>query len=192
MQGKRPLTSVVSLSANAGLFLAVAAVLRGRCPWVDARYANLGSVGSLIETSVKEHYGVDASNGEHGGMIRNACSRISLEQTVIRFLNIGMAAVLLALTGPLLILTALLIYSESPGPVLDRQESLNRDGRRFQKLDFRVVEYDGSRRNWPGDITRVGSFLLFTRIVTLPQIINVARGDIQLTEMHDSSLWFWR
>jgi lipopolysaccharide/colanic/teichoic acid biosynthesis glycosyltransferase len=124
-------------------------------------------------------------------MIRHAFSRTPLD-TANRLLNIGAAAVLLIVTGPLLLLVALLIYFESTGPVLDKQASLNREGRRFQELNFRVVQSDKSRRNWPGDITRVGWFLLFTRIVTLPQLINVVRGDISLTEMHDSSSFLWK
>jgi len=40
-------------------------------------------------------------------------------------------------------------------------------------------------------VTRVGWFLLYTRLVSLPLLINVLRGEISLIEMEDFSSSFW-
>jgi len=72
-----------------------------------------------------------------------------------RLLNIVLAAVLLVLTGPLLLIVALAIRWESPGPVLDKRASINRDGRRFVALTFRITDYSEGRL-WSGrNMTRV-------------------------------------
>jgi len=108
-----------------------------------------------------------------------------------RLLNSVIAGVLLILTGPLLLFVGFAVYWESSGPIFDRHTSINRDGRQFEALDFRTTEYDETRERWARKGTRIGWFLLYTRIVSLPQLINVARGDISLVEMHDSSSSFW-
>src|SRR4051794_23320190 len=91
---------------------------------------------------------------------------------------------------PVLLLVALAIRLESHGPVFERHSRVNRAGRRFEALNFRVAEQDQSR-TWARKVTRVGSFLLHTRIVSLPQILNVLRGEISLIEIEDHSPSFW-
>jgi len=86
-----------------------------------------------------------------------------------------------------MLLVALIIYLESTGPIFVKRAAINREGRLYEELDFRATEYDELRRNWPVDRTRIGSLLLYTRMVSLPQLINVVRGDISLIEMHDNS-----
>jgi lipopolysaccharide/colanic/teichoic acid biosynthesis glycosyltransferase len=77
------------------------------------------------------------------------------EHMATRLLNIVLAAVLLVLTGPLLLIVALAIRWESPGPVLDKRASINRDGRRFVALTFRITDYSEGRL-WSGrNMTRV-------------------------------------
>ena len=100
------------------------------------------------------------------------------------------AAALLVVTGPLLLLAALAIRLESPGPVFEKRPRVNRAGRRFEALSFRVTEHDQAH-TWARKVTRVGSFLLYTRMVSLPQILNVLRGDISLMEIEDHSPSFW-
>jgi lipopolysaccharide/colanic/teichoic acid biosynthesis glycosyltransferase len=117
-------------------------------------------------------------------MIRNVRSRNSYDEIANRLLNGSLAFLILLIIGPLLMFVALAIRWESPGPALERRLSITRDGRRFRELNFRVTEYDGT---WPGIITRVGWFLLYTRIASLPQLINVLRGEMTLIEMCDKA-----
>jgi lipopolysaccharide/colanic/teichoic acid biosynthesis glycosyltransferase len=108
-----------------------------------------------------------------------------------RLLNSVVAGLLLILTGPLLLLICFAVSWESSGPVFDKHISTNRDGRQFEALEFRATEHDDTRRRWGRKVTRIGRFLLYTRIVSLPQLINVLRGDISMVEMRDSSSSFW-
>jgi len=90
------------------------------------------------------------------------------------------ACALLAVTLPLLICVALAIRCESRGPVLDRETCQGYDGRRFQMLKFRTVVFDpeGAQPRWARRMTRMGSFLRHTRIESLPQLVNVLRGEM--------------
>src|SRR5207244_12954026 len=76
------------------------------------------------------------------------------------------AALLLAITLPLMILVALAIKLESQGPVLVRHTCVGRGGRRFQLLLFRTIVYDPEHtiRNWACKTTQIGQFLRYTRI----------------------------
>lgn len=102
------------------------------------------------------------------------------------------AAVLVAALAPLLLLCALAVRVSSPGAVLFRQRRVGRDGRSFAILKFRsmreapkagFVPVTGAA---PGGVegddrrTRVGTFLRRTSLDELPQLINVARGDMSL------------
>jgi lipopolysaccharide/colanic/teichoic acid biosynthesis glycosyltransferase len=120
-------------------------------------------------------------------MKRDLRLRNSVEQLTTHVANVVVAFVILLITAPLLLFVALAIRWESPGPVLDRHPSLNRDGRRFEELNFRT----SAQGRWARNMTRVGWWLMYTRIVSLPQLINVIRGDITLVEMHDDSSSFW-
>jgi len=95
--------------------------------------------------------------------------------------------VLLLLTWPLMLLTALAIKLEDgiTAPVFYRQARVGFEGRVFQVLKFRSMrtdaEIDGQARWADKDdprITHVGKLLRKTRIDELPQMINVLRGDM--------------
>lgn len=123
----------------------------------------------------------------HGRGFHSLRARSVSENVSNRLLNVVLAALLLGITGPLLLIVALVIRCESPGPVLDNRASINREGRRFMALTFRTTEH-AEGRIWSGpDMTRVGWFLIYTRIVSLPKLINVVLGDISLSEIEDHS-----
>jgi len=94
---------------------------------------------------------------------------------------------LLALAAPIMLITAIAIKLETPGPVIYRQERVGRGGRIFNVLKFRSMvedaECDGCPR-WasPDDsrVTRVGRFIRFMRIDELPQLFNVLAGQMSL------------
>ena len=96
------------------------------------------------------------------------------------------AAVALLLLSPLLLLTAVLVKLDSPGPVFFRQERVGRGGVPFRIHKFRTMRADAPARGLPltvGDdprITRVGAFLRRTRIDELPQFVDVLQGSMSL------------
>jgi exopolysaccharide biosynthesis polyprenyl glycosylphosphotransferase len=101
------------------------------------------------------------------------------------------------LLGPALLVVAILIKLDSPGPVLFRQRRVGRHGRAFDIFKFRTM-YDGAdsmkqqllSRNEGADgffkmsndprVTRVGRWLRKTYMDELPQLINVMRGEMSL------------
>jgi lipopolysaccharide/colanic/teichoic acid biosynthesis glycosyltransferase len=92
---------------------------------------------------------------------------------------------LLAL-GPLLILIALAVKLDSPGPVFFRQERVGRFGVPFRIHKFRTMRHDpagsGLQITVGADrrITRVGQFLRGSKLDELPQLIDVWQGTMSL------------
>jgi len=89
------------------------------------------------------------------------------------------------LTWPFMLLTALAVRLDSPGPALLRQRRVGLNGETFEILKFRSMYIDGDARfgtirastNDPR-ITRVGRFIRVSRLDELPQFFNVLRGDM--------------
>jgi len=116
------------------------------------------------------------ADGFHQGMLRD---------TIKRLFDLVVSAAMLAVSLPIMVLTALLIKLESPGPVLYRQERVGQGGRNFTILKFRSMcvdaEKDGKPR-WAGQndsrVTLTGRFIRRTRIDELPQVFNVFFGDM--------------
>lgn len=103
-----------------------------------------------------------------------------------RILEILFSIGLLLFTLPVLILTAILIKLESPGPIFYRQERNGLNGRIFSVIKFRSMRSDAEKNGpqWAAKndarVTRVGQFIRKTRIDELPQLINVLRGEMSL------------
>ena len=102
----------------------------------------------------------------------------------------------LILISPLLLLFAVLIRLDSPGPVLYRRRVVGRNGREFDAYKFRTMHVDGNDRlianrdQWmevlQGDIdsdprlTRVGRFLRRYGLDELPRLLNVLNRTMSL------------
>ncbi|MCS0504464.1 exopolysaccharide biosynthesis polyprenyl glycosylphosphotransferase [Ancylobacter mangrovi] len=92
----------------------------------------------------------------------------------------------LVLLSPVLILSALAVKLDSPGPVLFRQARVGLNNRPFMVYKLRTMRYD------PGDdgsvgavkqdprITRVGAVLRSLSIDEIPQLLNVLKGDMSV------------
>jgi sugar transferase (PEP-CTERM system associated) len=95
------------------------------------------------------------------------------------------ALALLTVTFPIMVMTAIAIAMESPGPVLFRQERVGAGGRTFRLLKFRSMRNDAEKDGIPqwaaandSRITRVGRFIRRSRLDELPQIFNVLTGEM--------------
>jgi exopolysaccharide biosynthesis polyprenyl glycosylphosphotransferase len=102
-----------------------------------------------------------------------------------RLLSLLVALVGLVALAPLMLLIAVLIKLDSPGPALFVQERAGFRGKRFMLAKFRTMAVaDGPRSEWEEDnahrITRVGRWLRKFRLDELPQFFNVIRGDMNL------------
>lgn len=115
----------------------------------------------------------------------NGAREGAVEATFRRGFDIALSSVLVLATLPLLLITALAIKLDSPGPVFYRQERVGRGGRVFTLLKFRSMVVDAESTGAPvwasrgdGRVTRVGRFIRLTRIDEIPQVLNVLRGDM--------------
>jgi exopolysaccharide biosynthesis polyprenyl glycosylphosphotransferase len=114
-----------------------------------------------------------------------------------RFFDSVASLGLLLLLSPILIIIAILIKLESPGPVFFLQERIGEHGRRFKMIKFRSMYVDADKRwrevarrdesgrlihkmhNDPR-VTRIGRKLRRTSLDELPQLFNVLRGEMSL------------
>jgi lipopolysaccharide/colanic/teichoic acid biosynthesis glycosyltransferase len=122
-----------------------------------------------------------------------------LDAAATRTLDVLGAATLLILLSPLLLIVAVLVKLDSPGPVLFRQERVGLGGRPFVCLKFRSMREGADqkvhaayvaeriRQGLPllklqadPRITRTGGFLRATSIDELPQLWNVLCGQMSL------------
>lgn len=109
-----------------------------------------------------------------------------LQRAQKRALDLSTASLGLLLLSPLMMLVALAVKVDSPGPVLFRQRRLGFNGREFQIFKFRsmrVLEDGGQVRQAARNddrVTRIGRFIRASSIDELPQLLNVLHGDMSL------------
>ena len=137
------------------------------------------------------------------------------QEAVKRALDIALAAVLIVVMTPLLLLLWCLVRSTSAGPAFFRQERLGRDMRPFTMLKLRSMyvanddrlhrEYvtgmlsaehdaparDGALFKLADDprVTPLGGWLRRTSLDELPQLINVLRGNMSLVGPRPMLSW---
>ncbi len=92
----------------------------------------------------------------------------------------------LVVLAPLLLLLALCVKLDSPGPVFFRQTRVGRHGHPFRIFKFRTMSVvqpsDAAQVTVAGDsrITRTGAWLRRWKLDELPQLIDVLRGTMSL------------
>jgi Undecaprenyl-phosphate glucose phosphotransferase len=98
-----------------------------------------------------------------------------------------LALLMLVVFGPLLLLVALAVRLDSPGPVLFRQRRIGFSNRPFECLKFRTMYHHmtdalADRQTTRGDprITRVGYWLRRLSLDEFPQLLNVLSGEMSL------------
>jgi exopolysaccharide biosynthesis polyprenyl glycosylphosphotransferase len=106
---------------------------------------------------------------------------------VKRAMDLAIALPLLALTAVPMLVVAVLIRRDSPGPALFRQTRTGLNGAPFELLKFRTMHRGASV---PGEcrqatrhdprVTRLGAWLRRTSLDELPQLLNVLRGEMSI------------
>ncbi|MDD6088743.1 MAG: sugar transferase [Desulfovibrionaceae bacterium] len=103
-----------------------------------------------------------------------------------RAFDVASSLSLLLLTLPIMLIAAVCIRLESPGPVIYCQKRVGLFGRTFTIFKFRSMRQDAEKNGavWAAEhdprITRFGRFIRKTRIDELPQLWNVLNGDMSL------------
>jgi sugar transferase (PEP-CTERM system associated) len=108
-----------------------------------------------------------------------------LRSGIKRIFDIAASGILLAVTLPVMLITALCILVEDGAPIFYRQERVGKGGKSFMVLKFRSMGNDaekGGTPQWAATddprVTRVGKIIRKLRIDELPQIFNVLNGDM--------------
>jgi exopolysaccharide biosynthesis polyprenyl glycosylphosphotransferase len=118
-------------------------------------------------------------------------SRLPLDRMfnklVKRLIDIVGAIVGLVLSAPIIAFFGLLVYLESPGPILYYQRRLGRNGKTFNMFKIRSMRLDAekggqagwSKRDDPRRL-RIGAFMRKWNIDEIPQFWNVLKGEMSL------------
>jgi lipopolysaccharide/colanic/teichoic acid biosynthesis glycosyltransferase len=116
----------------------------------------------------------------HGRPRRAGVLRAALKRAI----DVTVAALALIALAPLLLLIALLIVLDSRGPVLYRADRVGFRGRPLRMLKFRKMHTDarGGALTVAHDerLTRVGAWLVRSKLDELPQLWHVLRGEMSL------------
>lgn len=135
---------------------------------------------NLINHSVKELSGIPILTLSETPLIGTHLLSKAIEDKLV-------ATVALILLSPILLITAVAIKLDSPGPVFFRQARTGWDGREFKIWKFRSMRADlqedanvvqATRDD--SRVTKVGRFIRKTSIDELPQLLNVLAGQMSL------------
>ncbi len=114
-----------------------------------------------------------------------------------RIFDLTIASLSLFVLWPVMLVLAIAIKLDSPGPAILRQERVGENGRLFRVYKFRSMVQDADKRmaeviqeNEDGQIvhkrrddpriTRVGRFIRRTSLDELPQLFNVLKGEMSM------------
>ena len=147
---------------------------------VDVRYVPDTSSFELLNQSVTEVAGFPVISLNSSGMSGMDWLVKMVEDRVL-------AAVILLLVSPLMLLIAAGVKLSSPGPALFRQRRLGLGGEEIMVLKFRSMvvhaEAPGSvtqASKTDGRVTPFGAFLRRTSLDELPQFLNVLCGEMSI------------
>ncbi len=118
-------------------------------------------------------------------------------QITKRIFDIVLCLLAAPLLIPLMVITAVLIWLDDPGPVVFTQLRTGKGGRRFKMYKFRTMVTNAeelkekyahlNELTWPDfkitndpRVTRVGRILRKTSLDELPQFLNVLKGEMSL------------
>lgn len=110
----------------------------------------------------------------------------SFDQYFKRFFDLLAASILLVLSSPIILITALAIMLESKfsGTILYKQVRVGLNNKNFAVMKFRSMTMDAEKNGaqWAQAedprVTKVGNIIRKYRIDELPQIFNVLKGDM--------------
>ena len=106
-------------------------------------------------------------------------------QLVKRLMDVFGSLILIVITFPLMVFTAIGVRASSPGPIFFRQTRIGKNNRPFTMYKFRSMRVnDSEQTGWSHDgdprKTRFGIFIRKFALDELPQFFNVLKGDMSL------------
>lgn len=99
-----------------------------------------------------------------------------------RIIDFSFAFLLLLITSPILIISALAIKLESKGPSLFKQRRIGKDNKEFIIYKFRTMKVETEKNEIKLSdserLTKVGKILRKTSLDEIPQCINILKGEM--------------
>lgn len=113
---------------------------------------------------------------------------LTLEQRALkRTLDIVVATLAVLILWPVMLIAAVIVKLDSPGPAIYSQVRVGRFGKEFKVHKFRSMRQDAEAKTGPvlaGEndprITKFGHFMRATRLDELPQLFNVLKGEMSI------------
>lgn len=109
------------------------------------------------------------------------------EKKLKRLMDVIVSLLILIVSSPIILLTAIGIKIDSEGPVFFKQERLGQNGKPFNVYKFRSMIKDAEKYTGPvwstkddPRVTRMGKFVRKVRIDEIPQMYNVLKGEMSL------------
>lgn len=111
---------------------------------------------------------------------------MKVEQRFIkRLIDIICSLILIVITSPFMLITAILVKCYDGGPVLYKQVRCTIDAREFKIIKFRSMRVDAEKdgvaclaKKNDDRITPIGRFIRKVRLDELPQLFNILKGDM--------------
>jgi sugar transferase (PEP-CTERM system associated) len=109
-----------------------------------------------------------------------------LNRCLRRVFDVVSSLIGMALSLPIMVLTAIAILIESPGPVVYTQERVGLHGRKFRIFKLRSMRSNAEAHGpvWASEndprVTRVGRVIRKLHIDETPQFFNILRGEMSL------------
>lgn len=152
-------------------------------------YCERGRVSIKIFPDVFQFVTSQASIDELGGLPLLSVRDYALRGYLLifkRLMDMAGAALGLVVLSPLMLLIAVAIKLESPGPVFFVQERMGLDAKPFRMIKFRSMRRDAERHGpgWTTDNdprqTRLGTLIRKIEADELPNLVNVLLGEMSL------------
>ena len=169
------------LIARKGLLAEEIIDLTNRCRNLNIRFKIVPQLlGGFVENlSFQEFAGIPLI-GEKEARIRPSFLIVK------RLMDIVLSLAACVLFLPALIVIAVLIRFDSPGPAIFRQKRIGKDGKEFTIHKFRTMFTDAPKYSYcpkkikDPRISRIGRFLRKTSLDELPQFFDVLGGDMSI------------
>jgi lipopolysaccharide/colanic/teichoic acid biosynthesis glycosyltransferase len=153
--------------------------------------------GRMLEKFANEHFNRVSNVQRMRFQLLRWVIRNKIIGSLERLFDLVLVIPLIILASPIILLTAVAIKLDSPGPVIFRQERVGKWGGRFYLFKFRsmVVDAEAKKAELMADndadeiifkmkedprITRVGKFIRKFSLDEMPQLFNVLKGDMRL------------
>ncbi len=166
--------AIGTLLADGALRARLGRQASARADRLFSRRGMIDAFRNVVETAVRAPAELDATPRQCGGVL-----------TAKRTLDVLLAGTGLLVSAPLWLIIAAAIKLESPGPVLFGQPRVGERGRIFEALKFRSMIDEAEKATGPVQaaerdprVTRVGRLLRASALDELPQLWNIARGDM--------------